>query len=149
MSAIKYTVEIPNKCGRFPIKGLNELLDGKIYDYRTKRYRNPVKRSNDQICLRAINKCMKGVKIDKPIRCIYWIYAKDKRHDRTNLYSVDKSFLDALQLAGVIKNDSWDYVYDSEFHTKLCRENPRIIIEIEEVENADQKGNNNIRYGNG
>lgn len=138
MILIKYTVEIKNKCGRFPIKGLNELLDGKIYDYRTKRYRNPVKSNNDKCCRIAIQKCVKGLKIVRPIRCTYYIYAKDMKHDRSNLYSsIEKSFLDALQQEKVISSDGWKHVIDSVFHTYIDRQNPRIVIEIEEVENAD------------
>ena len=77
---------------------------------------------------------MRGVKIDKPIRCNYMIYAGDKRHDRGNLAcAVETSFLDALQEMKVIKNDGFDDVLDSVFHTELCRDNPRIEVIIEEV----------------
>ena len=129
-----YRVVITNANGTFPIKGLNELLGGRMYDFRTKKYRNPVKSANDAICARAIRKYMRGVKIDKPIRCTYMIYAGDKRHDRGNLAcAVEKSFLDALQEMKVIKNDGFDDVLDSVFHTELCRDNPRIEVIIEEV----------------
>ncbi|MBO5921945.1 MAG: hypothetical protein J6Q48_06110 [Bacteroidaceae bacterium] len=102
-----------------------------MYNFRTKKYHNPVKAENDKICLRAIKKYMPGVKIDKPVRCVYYIYAQDKRHDRANLCAaVSKSFADALQLAGVISNDSFDLYLDEEFHTDLSRENPRIEVEI-------------------
>ena len=130
-----YRVVITNASGTFPIKGLNELLGGRMYDFRTKKYKNPVKSANDAICVRAIRKYMRGVKIDNPIQCTYWIYAQDKRHDRGNLYSaVEKSFLDALQTAGCIKSDGFDYVLDSIFHTAVDRHNPRIEVEIEVIE---------------
>ena len=126
-----YKVIITNQKKTFPIKGLNELLNGRMYNFRTKKYHNPVKAENDKICLRAIKKYMPGVKIDKPVRCVYYIYAQDKRHDRANLCAaVSKSFADALQLAGVISNDSFDLYLDEEFHTDLSRENPRIEVEI-------------------
>ena len=130
-----YRVVITNASGTFPIKGLNELLGGRMYDFRTKKYRNPVKSANDAICVRAIRKYMRGVKIDKPIQCTYWIYAQDKRHDRGNLYAaVEKSFLDALQAAKVISNDGFDDVMDSIFHTSVDKNNPRIVVEIEVIE---------------
>ena len=130
-----YRVVITNASGTFPIKGLNELLGGRMYDFRTKKYKNPVKSANDAICVRAIRKYMRGVKIDKPIQCTYWIYAQDKRHDRGNLSAaVEKSFLDALQTANVISNDGFDQVYDSIFHTAVDRHNPRIEVEIEVIE---------------
>ena len=114
---MRYRVVIENKNHTFPIKGLNELLGGRMYNFRTKKYHNPVKADNDKKCLIAIKKYLKGVHIDKPIRCTYHIYTADKRHDRSNLYSaIEKSFLDALQIAKVIRNDGWDDVLDSIFH---------------------------------
>ena len=130
-----YKVIINSKNGKFPIKGLNELLAGRFYNPRTKRYHNPVKEENDRVCRSAIKKYLRGVKIDRKIQCTYYIYAKDKRHDVTNLYSVDKSFLDALQQCMCIENDGWDEVADSVFHTQLDKENPRIEVIIEEMEN--------------
>lgn len=132
---MKYKVIISNNKHTFPIKGLNELLAGRVYDYRAKKYHNSVKSANDRVCCVAIRRYLKGVKLKTPIRCTYYIYAQDKRHDRGNLYSAtEKSFLDALQQCRVIKNDGFDDVLDSVFHTELCRENPRIEVIIEEVE---------------
>ena len=130
-----YRVVISSGKGNtFPLKGLNELLSGRMYDFRTRKYRNPVKTENDRICLRAIKKCIPKVKINKPVKCTYWIYAKDKRHDRSNLCSaVSKSFADSLILAGTIQNDTWDLYLGEEFHTEIDRENPRIVVEIEVV----------------
>lgn len=127
-----YKVMIDKKNNTFPLKGLNELLGARLYNPRTKKYHNPTKAENDKACLKAIKRCMPMVKIDKPIQCTFWIYAPNKRHDRGNLCSAaEKSFLDALQLAKVIKNDGWDDVIDSVFHTNIDKENPRVVVEIE------------------
>ena len=75
---MKYYVEIKSVKGDFPIDGLNELLNGRIKDYRTKKYRNPVKIKNDAICRKAIRSQLKGIKITTPIVCTYNIYAKNK-----------------------------------------------------------------------
>ena len=132
---MKYKVIIANNNRKFPLKGLNELLAGRVYNFRTKKYHNTVKASNDKVCLCAIRKYMPKVKIDKPIRCTYYIYAQDKRHDRGNLYSAtEKSFLDALQTASVIKSDGFDNVMDSRFFTEVDRSNPRIEVVIEEID---------------
>jgi hypothetical protein len=83
----------------------------------------------------AIRRDLKGVKLRTPIKCTYYIYAQDKRHDRGNLYSAtEKSFLDALQTCKVLDNDSWDKCYDGVFHTDINRLNPRIEVIIEELE---------------
>lgn len=132
---MKYRVVISNKKHVFPLKGLNELLNGRLYNFRTRKYHNPVKAENDKVCLIAIRKSMPNVKIDKPIRCFFYIYAQDKMHDRGNLSSAcEKSFLDALQKANVIRNDGFDDVLDSVFFTELDRINPRIEVEIEVIE---------------
>ena len=39
-----------------------------------------------------------------------------------------------MQIAKVIKNDGFDDVMDSVFHTELDRNNPRIEVEIEVIE---------------
>lgn len=130
-----YRVVIADYKGTFPLKGLNELLGGRMYNFRTKKYHNPVKCENDRLCLVAIRKYLRGVCIDKPIQCTFWIYAQNKRHDRGNLCSAtEKSFLDALQEAKVISNDGWDDVLDSVFHTSVCKTDPRIEVEIEVIE---------------
>lgn len=130
-----YKVIISNNRGKFPIKGLNELLNGRMYNFRTKKYHNPVKAENDKVCRLAIQKYLRGVKIDKPIKCFFYIYAKDKKHDKGNINSaVEKSFLDALQQKGVIQNDTFDLVDDSYFLTVLDRDNPRIEVAIKVIE---------------
>jgi hypothetical protein len=131
---VTYKVVISKTNKTFRIKGLNELLAGRTYDYRSKKYHNSVKSANDRACCVAIRRDLKGVKLKTPIRCTYYIYAQDKRHDRGNLYSAtEKSFLDALQSCKVLANDSWDMCYDGVFHTMLDRDNPRVVVEIEEL----------------
>lgn len=132
---MKYRVTISKTNKTFPIKGLNELLAGRTYDYRSKKYHNSVKSANDRVCCVAIRRDLKGVRLKTPIKCTYYIYAQDKRHDRGNLSSAtEKSFLDALQTCKCLNSDKWDCVYDSEFHTELCRSNPRVEVIIEELE---------------
>ena len=135
---MQYKVIISKTNKTFPVKGLNELLKAETHtwDARMKKtvVSNKVKADNDKICRLAIQKYLKGVKFTKQIKCTYNIYAKDKKHDRQNLYSVDKSFLDALQQAKKISNDGWRECADSVFHTYLDTVNPRIEVIIEELE---------------
>lgn len=117
--------------------GLNELINGHLYDYRTKKYRNAVKNKNDDICCKQIKFCreLKGVHINKPIVIHYSFYAKDKRHDRMNLASAFiKSFEDSLQKCGVIKNDGWDDVLTPVLTFEIDKKNPRIEVLICEEE---------------
>lgn len=117
--------------------GLNEVLNGVYYDYKSKRVRNPVKANNDKICITAIRIApeLKGVWFDKPIVIHYKHFCKDKRHDRSNIASaVMKSFEDGLQKAHVLKNDGWDDVVGFTHEFFIDKVNPRIEVEIEEVE---------------
>ena len=133
-----YKVVISKTNKTFPIKGLNELLAGRVYNFSTKKYHNRVKSDNDRVCCVAIRRDLKGVTLKTPIRCTYYIYAPDKRHDKNNLESAtSKSFLDALQQCGCLKSDGFDYVDDSVFKTVVDKDFPRIEVVIEELANGD------------
>ena len=116
--------------------GLNELIAGRTYDFRTKKYRNWVKNKNDDLCSKQIKQsCLAGVFIDKPIKIDYSFYVKNKMHDRMNTASAFiKSFEDSLQKCGVIKNDGYDYVLTPELSFAVDRGNPRVEIVISVIE---------------
>ena len=121
--------------------GLNELLAGRMYNRRTKKYGNQVKNRNDALCAKYIKstKELCGVKIDKPIIIHYAFYCENKMHDRMNIASAFiKSFEDALQKCKVIKNDGFDDVLTPTLYFELDRKNPRIEIVIEEKESEDK-----------
>lgn len=127
--------------------GLNELLhhQEKRWDRRLKRYRvyNTEKAKNDKLCKQALIKCgLKNLRIENPISINYTIYVKDKKHDRDNTEAaIKKSFQDALQQLKIIKNDGFDYILDSIKPTRsfIDRSNPRVEIEIIEVETEREK----------
>lgn len=124
---------------RVVIKGfdinLNKLLAGRMYDYRTKKYRNSIKNKGDNICARSIKSQMHNVHIKKPIVCHYYFYVKDKRQDRDGIISAFmKCFLDALQKCKVIQNDGWNDVLTPVIEVmEVDKANPRIEVEIEVV----------------
>lgn len=124
--------------------GLNELLAGRTYDHRTKKYRNAVKNRNDAICVKCIkaSKGLHGVKILKPIVIHYSFYCENKMHDRMNIASAFiKSFEDALQKCEVIKNDGFDDVLTPTLYFEVDKKNPRVEIIIEEKESEDVQNN--------
>lgn len=137
-----YRVVISNAKKTFPKRfGLNELLDAerntKHYDYRMRKsiYKpNKVKKDGELICQKCIRSQLKGVHISKPIRCTYYIYVPDRTHDKSNTYAgIEKIFLDSLQNEKVIQNDGFNFVDDSFFHTLVDALNPRVEVEIEEI----------------
>lgn len=116
--------------------GLNELLNGVRYDYRTKRVVNPVKNANDKLMVDQIRfaKELRGITLNPPIELHYHIYAKDKRRDRMNIGSAaDKSFEDALQKCGKISNDGWNEIVNITFEFDIDKQNPRVEVTINEI----------------
>ena len=115
--------------------GLNEVLNGVYYDYQTKRIVNPVKRENDKIMINQLRFKKDFRNIKTPIVIHYAFYVRDKMRDRMNIASAaDKSFEDALQKVGFIRNDGWNDVLNATFEFHVDKENPRIEIKITEVE---------------
>lgn len=140
---MKYRVVVDNSKSTFPKKfGLNELLEAerntKHYDYRMRKmiYKpNKVKKDGEIICQKCIRSQLKGVRISKPIKCTYYIFVPDKTHDRSNTYAgVEKIFLDSLQNEKIIQSDGYNYVFDSVFYTSVDALNPRVEVEIEEID---------------
>ena len=62
-------------------------------------------------------------------------YCKNKRKDKDNIMAGQKFIFDGLQKAGIIENDGWNNVGDINHRFKIDKENPRVEIEIEEIEN--------------
>ena len=132
---MKYKVTIPEWNS-----GLNELLNAqtKVWDARLRRYRvfNPEKKKNETKIRKCLsNQGMGKVKISKPIRIDYMIYAKDRMHDRMNLGScLDKCFCDALQTMKILQGDGWKNIVKITFDYDVDKNNPRAEITMTELE---------------
>ena len=75
---------------------------------------------------------MKRIKLD-----IIW-YAKSKRHDPDNIAAAVKFIWDGLVLAGVIPNDGWAENAGWSNSFAVDKDNPRVVINIEEVEQCKE-----------
>ena len=118
--------------------GLNEVFNGVYFDYQQKRIVNPVKKKNDETMIKQLRFRSDLREIKTPIVIHYAFYVKDKRRDRMNIASAaDKSFEDALQKVGFIKNDGFNDVLNATFEFHVDKDNPRIEIKITEVERED------------
>lgn len=118
----------------FDIK-LNQILEGKVYDYRLHKYHNPVKAKGDSICIKAIKGQLKGVHITKPCIIHYHFYVKDVWDADGNISAFWKCYLDALQKAGVIENDSYKFVgYPRLDSYQIDKNDPRVVTLIEVLE---------------
>ena len=64
----------------------------------------------------------------------YCWYCADKRRDPSNIASACKFVEDALQAAGIIKNDGWKNVRGISHLFDVDADNPRLELKIQEVE---------------
>lgn len=123
----------------FEIQG---RLDG-LNEYTAANRSNPymgakMKRANEEAVMWAI----KAAHL-KPMKCpvhvhVTWVEGKKpgvtrfRPRDKDNIRSSIKFVLDALVKAGIIEDDGFDKVTPSDSYM-LNRENPRVIVELEEV----------------
>lgn len=64
---------------------------------------------------------------------ITWI-CKNRRKDKDNIMAGTKFILDGLVAAGAIENDGWKQIGDIYHKFKVDKHNPRVEVEIREVE---------------
>lgn len=67
---------------------------------------------------------------------VTWIEPNMKR-DKDNIHFGTKFILDALVSRQIITNDGWKNIGDLSYSYLVDKQNPRIIVEIKEVENGD------------
>ena len=73
----------------------------------------------------------------KPIIIHYVFYEQNMKRDHDNVFAfASKCIQDGLQDCGVIKNDGWNDILNFTHDFYLDRENPRIEVYIEEIEDA-------------
>lgn len=96
---------------------------------------NNIKQQNENIVRWSIREA----KLDKienyPVDLKITWYEPNKRRDSDNIHSAVKFILDALVAENILENDSQKYVRDIKHHTRVDRDNPRIIVEIKEQQN--------------
>lgn len=94
-----------------------------------------MKRDYQMIASNAIRRQLGRLEIKNPITLHYKFYEGSEKRDFANVGAfAEKVIDDALQVCGVIKNDSqyWLRGYTHEFF--VDKGNPRIVVEIEEHE---------------
>lgn len=85
----------------------------------------------------SIRSDLKLWQTDKPVILHYIIHEPNMKRDHDNAFCVaSKVTQDALQKCGVIPNDGWANVVNFTHDFYVDRQNPRIEVYIEEVEDA-------------
>lgn len=110
------------------LAALNEYIDA----CRANRYAGAgVKRENQE----AVEWCIRQANL-KPMARVdvrfTWVEA-NMRRDKDNIRFAAKFILDALVTQGVIRNDNWQCIGDLTDRFLVNRENPRIVVELEEI----------------
>ena len=116
--------------GRLP--GLNEIIDASRANYRVG---NALKQKTQEIVTWCIRQQLRGVKIEKPVILRYMFYEPNRRRDKDNIASgAHKIVQDALVKSGVLQNDGWRNISGFEDRFDVDKQNPRVEIEIEDLE---------------
>ncbi len=88
------------------------------------------------VCWAIATSPLKGKHFDKPVFVTYYFYEPNKRRDQSNIEAFAvKVIEDALQEMKVLNNDNWKWMKGHAAYFDIDSDNPRIEVEIEEVEN--------------
>ena len=123
---VEYKLIIP---GRLP--GLNEYIAAE----RSNRHMGAkMKADSGNIVSVETRRCMRGVRIERPVFMEYTWVEKNRRRDLDNISSFGRKVIqDALVASGVLKDDGWKYVVGFSDRFEVDKDNPRIEVRIREV----------------
>lgn len=118
------------------INGKLNNLNDYIAVCRTNPYAGAkMKAKNEQIVKYAIYEQLHGVRIVAPVVMAYTWIEPNRRRDLDNISSFGRKVIqDALVETGVLKNDGWKEICGFSDSFKVDKEEPRIEVEIREVE---------------
>jgi len=87
----------------------------------------------------CIRKDLKRWHTEKPVITHYIVYEPNKKRDHDNTIAVILKYVhDALQVCGVIDNDGWANVVNFTHDFYIDKDNPRVEVYIEEIENGGE-----------
>lgn len=94
-----------------------------------------MKKDAQKVVLLEVLKQLKGIRITRPVELAYTWYELNRRRDHDNVSGFGhKVIQDALVEAKVLKDDGWDEIIGYSDSFKTDPNNPRIEVEIREVE---------------
>lgn len=113
------------------LKGMNDYTSAQ----RINRYKGAGMKAREQKKVEvAIMQQLRGVHITSPVRLHYIYYELNRRRDLDNVAGfAHKVIQDALVSTHVLKNDGWGDVVGFTDTFSVDRDNPNIIVMIEEV----------------
>lgn len=122
-----YTLTIPGR-----LKSINDYTDAQ----RRNRYAGAEMKQNEQEKVEwAIKTQLHNLHITSKVYLEYKFYEKNKKRDLDNISGfAHKVIQDALVSMGVLKDDGWDEIVGFADNFQVDQKNPRIVVEITEVE---------------
>ena len=123
---MEYLLIIPGR-----LDNLNDYINAE----RTNKYKAAkLKSDNEAVVITAIRKCMKGVRIEKPVYMEYRWYERNNRRDLDNISAFGRKVIqDALVYSHTLKDDGWKNIVGFADHFEVDKENPRIEVTIREI----------------
>ena len=117
---------------KFIIEGKLPSLNEYIRAMNTNRYRGAqLKKCHQDTIYYAILQQLHGVVIKVPVEVEYTFYESNKKRDMDNISGLaHKVVHDALQQAGVIKNDNWGGIKGIKDSFCIDKKNPRIEVRL-------------------
>lgn len=117
------------------IEGRLDNLNDCISANRANYYKGAkTKAKNQKIVIAAIKKCLKGVRINKPVEMNYVWIEPNRRRDKDNISSFGRKVIqDALVQCKVLQDDGWRYIVGFSDKFDVDKENPRIEVTIKEA----------------
>lgn len=112
------------------LPGLNEIVEAN----RTNRFIGANQKRSAQDLIGWSIKASHLKPISKKVDVVITWIEPNKRRDHDNIHAGIKFILDALVECGILKGDGWKYVGDIRYHYQVSKDNPRVIIELEELD---------------
>ncbi len=116
---------------RGTLPGLNELIEAE----RRNRYAGAaLKKQSESVVMHAARSLGK-MRFTEPVYIVYHWYEPNRRRDKDNISSFGRKVIqDALVKSKILQNDGWSNIIGFEDRFEVDKKNPRIVVEIYEVE---------------
>lgn len=116
---------------RGTLPGLNELIEAE----RRNRYAGAaLKKQSESVVMHAARSLGK-MRFTEPVYMVYHWYEPNRRRDKDNISSFGRKVIqDALVKSKILQNDGWNNIIGFEDRFEVDKKNPRIVVEIYEVE---------------
>ena len=120
---------------KFTIRGTLPGLNDYIAAERTSRYQAAsMKKQCETIVMHAARSLGKW-QPEGPVYMVYHWYEPNRRRDKDNISGFGRKVIqDALVRAKILRNDGWNDVEGFSDEFEVDKRNPRIVVEITEVD---------------